>query len=131
MHVINYCLFQNKRNLSNSKFAILVKWWFVEFMEEKLPHCYSNKFTGVSKMEINCVILNAIYWKKINFVHLQLVYTETRRKQRMPNNFRAKFFHSFLKQTVINYQTKENQKTKNSLIWFSHTYGNIPNRHLH
>jgi len=71
-------------------------------MEEKLPHCYSNKFTGVSKMEINCVILNAIYWKKIKFVHLQLVYTETRRKQRMPNNFRAKFFHSFLKQTVMN-----------------------------
>ena len=53
-------------------------------------------------MEINCVILNAIYWKKIKFVHLQLVYTETRRKQRMPNNFRAKFFHSFLKQTVMN-----------------------------
>jgi len=69
-------------------------------MGEKWPHCYSNKFTGVSKIEINCVILNAIYRKKVNFVHHQLVYTETRRKQPMPNNFRAKFFHTFLKQTV-------------------------------
>jgi len=49
---------------------------------------------------MNCVILNAIDWKKINFVHHQLVYTETRKKQRMPNNFWAKFFHCFLKQTV-------------------------------
>jgi len=70
-------------------------------MGEKWDHCYSSKFTGISKIEINCVILNAIYWKKVNFDHLQLVYTEIRRKQRMPNNFRAKFFHSFLKQTVI------------------------------
>jgi len=75
-------------------------------MGEKWPHCYSNKFTGVSKIEISYVILNAIYWKKINFVHLQLAYTETRRKQRMPNNFRAKFFHSFLKQTVVHKYTQ-------------------------
>jgi len=69
-------------------------------MGEKSPHCYSNEFTRLSKIEINCVILNAIYWKKINFVHHQLVYTETRKKQPMPNNSGAKFFHSFLKQTV-------------------------------
>jgi len=29
----------------------------------------ANEFTRLSKIEINCVILNAIYWKKINFVH--------------------------------------------------------------
>jgi len=78
-------------------------------MGEKWPHCYSNKFTEVSKIEINCVILNAIYCKKVNFVHHQLVYTETRRKQPMPNNFRAKFFHSFLKQTVISIYNGENE----------------------
>jgi len=70
-------------------------------MEEKWPHCYSNKFRGISKIKINCVILNAIYGKKINFVHHQLVYKETRRKQQMPNNFQGKFSHSFLKQTVV------------------------------
>jgi len=59
-----YCLFQNKRHLSNSELAILVKLWFAEFMGEKSPHCYSNEFTRLSKIEINCVILNAIYWKK-------------------------------------------------------------------
>jgi len=44
--------------------------------------------------------------KKKNFVHHQLVYTETRRKQRLPNNFWAKFFHCFLKQTVNNFELK-------------------------
>jgi len=33
-------------------------------MEEKWDHCYGNNFTGVSEKEINCVILNAIFWKK-------------------------------------------------------------------
>jgi len=41
------------------------------------------------------------YWKKINFVYHQFVYTETRRKQLTANNIGAKFFHSFLKETVI------------------------------
>jgi len=38
--------------------------------------------------------------KKINFVHHHLVYTETRRKQPLPNNFSLKIFHYFLKWTV-------------------------------
>jgi len=56
-----------------------------------------NKLTGISKIEINCVILNAIYCQKINFAHHQLVNTVTTRKQRMLNNFWAKFFHCCLK----------------------------------
>jgi len=69
-------------------------------MGEKRDHCYGNNFIGVSKEEINCVILNAIFFKKINFVHHYLVYTETRRKQPLPKNFLLKMFHYFLKRTI-------------------------------
>jgi len=64
-------------------------------MGEKWLHYYGNKFTEISKKEINCVILKAIFWKK-NFVHHQLAYTETRRKQPLPKNFGLKIFHYFL-----------------------------------
>ena len=39
--------------------------------------------------------------EKKNFVHHHLVYTETRRKQPLPNNFSLKIFHYFLKRTII------------------------------
>jgi len=79
----------------------LVNWSFVELVEEKWPHCYGDKFTKISTKEKNCVIFNAIFWKKINFVHQELVYTETRRKQQLPNNFGLKIFHYFLKRTIV------------------------------
>ena len=50
--------------------------------------------------ERNCVILNAIFWKKINFAHHHLVYTEIRKKQPLWNNFSLKIFHYFLKRTI-------------------------------
>jgi len=53
-------------------------------MGENWSDCYDNKFTGISKKEINCVIFNAIFCKKINLAHHQFVYAETRRKQPMP-----------------------------------------------
>jgi len=69
----------------------LVNWSFVELVEEKWPHCYGDKFTKISTKEKNCVILNVILWKKINFVHQELVYTETRRKQQLPNIWSKNF----------------------------------------
>jgi len=41
------------------------------------------------------MISNTIFWTKINFVYHQLVHTETRRKQSLPNNFGFKIFHFF------------------------------------
>jgi len=64
-------------------------------MEEKWRHCHMNEFTGIINKEINCVILNLSFWKKINCALHQLVYPETKTKQRMPNNVGVKKFHCF------------------------------------
>jgi len=74
-----------------------------EFMGGKRHHCCGNKLEKINKLikeEINCVIFNAIIWKSINFVpplgiyrykYCEFVYTETRRIQPMPNNFKLNF----------------------------------------
>jgi len=53
-------------------------------MKENWPNFCSNKFTGVSKREINCGTFNAIYWKT-NKLH-QLVYTETGNQKTTTNS---------------------------------------------
>jgi len=63
-------MFQIEWDLSNSEFAILVRWSLVEFIEENgISWLWLYKFTGISKKKINCVIFNAIYLEKISFVH--------------------------------------------------------------
>jgi len=73
----------------------------VQFMEEKWPHCYSYKFTGISKKENKLLDFKCNFLEKINFVQHLFAWTETRRKQPMPTNFGAKIFNYALKQTVV------------------------------
>jgi len=60
------------------------KWSFVNIVEIKWDHCYGNNFTGALEKKVQCVILNAIFSKKNNFVRHHLIYMKTRRKQPLP-----------------------------------------------
>ena len=85
----------------------LITWSFVDFMGGKRHHCCGNK-QEILKEEINCVVFyEFFFWKSMS--SSQFVYTKTRRKQPMPDNYYwLKIFHYFLKRivtTILSSQT--------------------------